>query len=159
MEINGLPMHPLIVHLAVVFVPLAAIIGAVYAVVPRWRWATRWPMVVSSVVATASVGYAWLSGRHYRDELVAAGASELRFQDHAEHADVLFWVTVTFLACALIAAWALGGPSALVSGLGARRNHAPVIEWTTVVMVVILAVLMVAMTITTGEAGARLIHG
>lgn len=158
MEINGLPMHPLIVHLAVVFVPLAAIVGAVYATVPRWRWSTRWPMVVASVVAAVSVVYAWFSGRHYRDELVAGGASDLRFQDHAEHADVLLWVTLVFLALALLAAWALGGPSALASGRGARGNHAPVIEWTTIILLLTMAVLMLTMTVTTGEAGARLIH-
>ena len=159
MEINGLPVHPLIVHLAVVFVPLAALTGAVYVTVPRWRWATRWPMVVTSVLATASVVYAWFSGRNYREELVGQGADQLHFQDHAEHADILLWVCVCFLALVLLAAWAHGGPSALASGRGARGKHAPLIEWSVTVMLLILAVAMIAMVITTGEAGSRLIHG
>ena len=35
MEFNGLPLHPLIVHVVVVFAPLAAIGGILYAVVPQ----------------------------------------------------------------------------------------------------------------------------
>ncbi|WP_235737625.1 hypothetical protein [Nocardioides alcanivorans] len=139
--------------------PLAAIFGAVYVLVPRWRWSTRWPMVGTAVIATASVVYSWFSGRNYRDELVEAGASQLHFQDHAEHADVLLWVCIVFLAVALLAAWALGGPSPLASGRGARPKHAPLVEWSTTVMLLILVVCMITMTVATGEAGARLVHG
>ncbi|WP_110208720.1 DUF2231 domain-containing protein [Nocardioides daejeonensis] len=159
MEINGLPAHPLIVHVAVVFVPIAALLAVVYALVPRWRWSTRWPMVGASLLATAAVVYAWFSGREFKDDLVDAGAEPLRFQDHQEHADVLLWLVLVFLAVVLIAAWALGGPSGLASRGGERAKHAPVIEWTTVIMLIILAVLTIAMTIATGEAGARLIYG
>ncbi len=159
MEINGLPAHPLIIHLAVVFIPLAAILAVSYAAVPRWRWATRWPMVVVSVIALLSVIYAWFSGRHLRDERVAAGVDAVRFQSHQEKADILLWVTVVFLALVLLAAWALGGTSALASGRGARGNHAAVIEWTAIVGVVILSVLLVTMGVATGEAGARLVYG
>lgn len=41
MEFFGLPLHPLVVHAAVVFVPLAALLVMVFAVFPRHRWATR----------------------------------------------------------------------------------------------------------------------
>ena len=54
MEINGLPAHMLIVHAAVVFLPLASVLALVYAGVPRWRWATRWPMVGFTTVALAA---------------------------------------------------------------------------------------------------------
>ena len=45
MEINGLPLHPLVVHAVVVLSPLAALGGLLYAAVPRWRWWLRWPLV------------------------------------------------------------------------------------------------------------------
>ena len=35
MEINGLPLHPLAVHAAVVFGPLAALLALAYAVLLR----------------------------------------------------------------------------------------------------------------------------
>ena len=47
MEINGLPLHALIIHAAVIFGPLSALAGVLYAVVPRWRDRLRWPMVVA----------------------------------------------------------------------------------------------------------------
>src|SRR3546814_19550740 len=62
MELNGLPVHPLIVHLAVVMIPVAAVLAALYSVV-RWRWALRWPMVGTSFAAPGSVVLAWYSGK------------------------------------------------------------------------------------------------
>ena len=54
MEINGLPLHPLVVHAAVVFLPCAALLALVYAAVPRWRWAVRWPMVGLTAVGAGA---------------------------------------------------------------------------------------------------------
>ncbi|CAM3358269.1 hypothetical protein NODU109028_13430 [Nocardioides dubius] len=159
MDINGLPAHPLVIHAAVVFVPLAALLAVTYACVPRWRWSTRWPMIVVSAIGLLSVIAAWWSGRELKDERIAAGAAAARFHEHQERADILIWVAVVFFVFVLIAAWALGGPSALSSGRGARGHHAAVIEWPTLVMLVILSVLLFTMAISTGEAGARLVYG
>ncbi|MBV9830859.1 MAG: hypothetical protein JOZ82_04630, partial [Marmoricola sp.] len=62
MHVNGLPLHPLVVHAAVVFVPLAAIAVGVYALASRWRWALRWPMAVLAVLAALAVQLAAMSG-------------------------------------------------------------------------------------------------
>jgi len=35
--INGLPLHPLLVHAVVVLLPLAAVGSIIIAVVPKWR--------------------------------------------------------------------------------------------------------------------------
>jgi hypothetical protein len=43
MTFAGLPLHPLVVHAAVVLTPLAALLVVGSAVLPRWRWLTRWP--------------------------------------------------------------------------------------------------------------------
>ena len=56
MEINGLPLHPLIVHAVVILGPLAGLTGLAYAFVPKWRWLLRWPLVaLSLVVATTAL--------------------------------------------------------------------------------------------------------
>jgi len=115
MEINGLPLHPLVVHAAVVFLPLAAMLALVYAGVPRWRWATRWPLVGLTAVALASIMTAYFSGKNFLDskpELKQSSAVKL----HEERAAVLFWVAIVFAVLVLLAAWALGGPSGLISG-------------------------------------------
>lgn len=159
MEINGLPVHPLVVHLAVVFVPAAALVGVAYAGVPRWRWATRLPLMISSVVALASAGAAVLSGWNLKDRLYEAGTVPAGLAMHEERAQVLFWVTACFVVFAFAAAWGLGGPSGLASGRGARGKHDPFIEWSLVVGLVLLAGLMLAMTVSTGDAGARAVWG
>src|SRR4051794_18832363 len=61
MSINGVPLHPLVVHAAVVFVPMSAL--ATFAlVVPRLRWAARWAALVLAVLAAGSVQLAAMTG-------------------------------------------------------------------------------------------------
>src|SRR4051794_32821792 len=62
MEFNGLPLHPLIVHVVVVFAPLASLGGILYAAVPRWRWWLRWPLVAAAALAAAAAILAVRSG-------------------------------------------------------------------------------------------------
>ena len=79
MEISGLPLHPLVVHAAVVFAPLAALNALLYAAVPRWRWLLRWPLVVLTLVAVGSAlvaaasGESLLESREGLESLVAQG--------------------------------------------------------------------------------------
>jgi uncharacterized membrane protein len=62
MEISGLPLHPLVVHAAVVLGPVAALAALGYAAVGRWRDWLRVPMVVVALAAVASIVAAYLSG-------------------------------------------------------------------------------------------------
>ena len=66
MEINGLPLHVLVVHAAVVLTPIAALAAIGYAVVPKWRDWLRWPVIVAVVVAVGTVWVAYLSGDDFR---------------------------------------------------------------------------------------------
>src|SRR3546814_15146881 len=116
MELNGLPVHPLIVHLAVVMIPVAAVLAALYSVV-RWRWALRWPMVGTSFAALGSVVLAWYSGK---DLLERKPELEQIIQPHQEHADIMFWVNIVCVAIVLLAALTMGGPSGPVAGQAAR---------------------------------------
>ena len=54
----GLPAHPLVVHAAVVLLPIAAIATVVVAAVPRWR---RPYALLAFVVALAAAGAIWLA--------------------------------------------------------------------------------------------------
>ena len=51
--IGGIPLHPLVVHAVVVFIPLAAIGVIAIAVVPKWR--SRFGILVVGVTAFATV--------------------------------------------------------------------------------------------------------
>ena len=61
MTINGVPLHPLVVHAAVVFVPLA-VLAVLTLLVPRWRWASRWVALVVVALAAGSVQLAAMTG-------------------------------------------------------------------------------------------------
>lgn len=106
MEINGLPLHAFVTHAAVVFGPLSALAGILYAVVPRWRDALRWPLAVVVAIAVGSIWVAYLSGE---DVVEANGPYTGEFADlvdtHQDRAGILRWVASGFAVVAFAAAW------------------------------------------------------
>lgn len=58
----GIPAHPLLVHAAVVFVPLLALLAVVYAVAPPFRSHIRWVLGLLAVAAPLAALMAKLSG-------------------------------------------------------------------------------------------------
>ncbi|GAA1478733.1 hypothetical protein GCM10009623_31790 [Nocardioides aestuarii] len=140
MEISGLPLHPLVVHAAVVLGPLAALTALVYAAVGRWRDRLRIPMVVVALAATASVAAAFLSGDNFLEtnpQLAAKPYVEL----HEERADLLLWLTLGFGAVALAAGW-------LHDRSGAVRT---VLRG----LLAVAALAVLVMVVLVGDAGAR----
>src|SRR5687768_7287093 len=112
MEINGLPLHPLIVHAVVILGPLAGLTGLAYAFVPKWRWLLRWPLVLLSLVVATTALIAVQAGQSLLDSRPELGPI---VADHADRGVLLRTWSLTFVVDALLAAWALGGPSALAS--------------------------------------------
>ena len=53
-QINGLPVHALVLHAAVIFVPLLALGAIVYALVAPWRSKIGWAVLLLGIVATIS---------------------------------------------------------------------------------------------------------
>jgi len=156
MEIAGLPLHPLVVHAAVVFVPLAALGAILLAVVPRWRWVTRWPTAAVTIVALGSVVLARLSGEDYlqqRPELAPLVAV------HQDRGELLMWFTVAFAVVVAVGVWLLRGASPLPSGRGGRASVAPVLDKVLPVLMVVAAVVVLVQVVLTGDAGTRAVYG
>lgn len=156
MEIGGLPLHPLVVHAAVVFTPLAVLGVLVFALWERHRWLTRWPTLALTAVAVASVWTAALSGTallESRPEL-----KEL-VETHQARGQLLGLVSTLLLLLVALAAWALPGPTSLASGRGARESRLPAAErWLPLALAVVaLAVLVLA--VLTGDSGSRAVWG
>lgn len=155
MEINGLPLHPVIVHAVVILGPLAGLTGLAYAFVPTWRWLLRWPLVaLSLVVATTALiavqaGESLLDSRPELEPLVA---------DHADRGGLLRNWSLTFIVDTLLAAWALGGPSALASGRGAQESRG-VIGWIAMVLLVAGSIGLMVLVFLTGDSGAQAVWG
>jgi hypothetical protein len=147
MEINGLPLHPLVVHAAVIFGPLAALGALLYAVMPRWRDRLRWPMLVLALVAAGAIWTAYLTGVNFRDskDFFTQGPLADKVDTHATWANRLRWTTTAFGVLGILAAWQHNRP-------GAAR----------VVVNVLLAAAAIGtlvLTIITGDKGAQAVWG
>lgn len=105
MEINGLPLHALVTHAAVVFGPLAALAGLLYAVVPAWRDRLRWPLVVVVAVAVGSIWTAYLSGQEVKESNEFGGEIAELLETHEDRAKILRWVASGFALVSFAAAW------------------------------------------------------
>ncbi len=105
-EINGLPVHPLAVHAAVVLVPLAGLLGVLFAIPRTRRWA-RIPLVAVAVGAALTVFVTKESGERLSavlgtDRGNADPVSKL-VQEHSERAELLFVFTLVFAVLAVVA--------------------------------------------------------
>lgn len=161
-EFLGLPTHPLLVHGAVVLVPLLALLTAVVA----WR-AAHWrragiPLSIANLVV---LGLAFLtkeSGEHLEHRLPP---SDL-IHEHAELGDVLP-VFAGLLLLSSLALWWLGRRSATSSGetttdpagATAARTRAPgvapAVRTGAALVVTLLAVATCWWTFRVGHSGAQ----
>lgn len=107
MEINGLPLHPLVVHAAVIFGPVGALAALAYVALPRWRDRLRLPMVALALLATGSVVAAYLTGRNFLQSRPELGQKPM-VETHEARAQVLLWLTLGFGLVALAAGWLHG---------------------------------------------------
>ncbi|MCC5579335.1 hypothetical protein IMZ11_27265 [Microtetraspora sp. AC03309] len=68
-EILGLPVHPLLVHAAVVLTPLLALLSVAHAALPRFRGKFDWMLVLTAVGAPVAVFVAKESGEAFERNL------------------------------------------------------------------------------------------
>ncbi|MGH9084533.1 MAG: DUF2231 domain-containing protein [Acidimicrobiales bacterium] len=100
-ELFGLPAHPLVVHAAVVLLPLAAIATLVCAAVPRARRHYAPVALGVALVATVAVGLAQGSGEELEDQV---DETEL-VEEHTEQGErVLPWAIAVTVAAAAVTA-------------------------------------------------------
>lgn len=140
--INGLPLHPLIVHLTVVLLPVTAIPAVVYVARPSLQERLRLPLLVLAVVSVAAV---WLTSASGEDLRNRTGLSGPLMDTHAHRAHLLKLATLGF------------GLVAVVIGFFDRRAG----WWRGLLhaLLVIGAVAVVVLCVMTGDAGARLVYG
>jgi Predicted membrane protein (DUF2231) len=153
---NGLPLHALVVHAAVVLTPLAAVIGIAFAIVRSWRWLLRWPLVVVALLALGTVFVAVQSGNAFRARLRLPSAI---IQAHAAAGQLLLYVMAGYAVLAVVAALTLGGPSALRSGKGARAGASGALQAVLVAVLIVGSVGLGYQVFKTGEAGSRAVWG
>lgn len=104
-QILGIPAHPLLVHAAVVFVPLLVVAALAYALVPRVRGRVGWLAVLLAIVAPAAAGLATASGDQLQRMLVARNyppAVLNQVSGHREWGDRTLFSTILLAVLTLV---------------------------------------------------------
>ncbi len=151
--IAGLPAHALLVHAAVILVPLAAIALAALCWNAAWRKHYSLPV---AIVAVAGAVFAFLAKQSggpletsVRNAASAAGAARPRFGEHPEQGDTAF-VFAMLLGIAAVGVW-------LVERYR-ERFGLPTWSPTAVYAVALIpAVLALVTMIVAGHSGAQLV--
>ncbi|TCJ31182.1 DUF2231 domain-containing protein [Nocardioides jejuensis] len=146
MTISGIPLHPLVVHAAVVFAPTAALAALAYAVVPGGRAWLRHAAALVAVVAAASVQLAAMTGDTLASTL---GGTNPLVQDHEAWAGRLQAATWVLAGIAVVAWWALPVRTVRAGQGGALLGKA------VVVLLPLAAVAVLALVVMTGHSGAE----
>ncbi|WP_336212713.1 DUF2231 domain-containing protein [Nonomuraea sp. LPB2021202275-12-8] len=110
-EVFGLPTHALVVHFAVVLTPLLVAVAVAYALVPRWRPATAWAVVLLSLGTAAAVFASWLSGPRLKEArfATAEGALADSIATHESFATPLLASALGLGAASLVLVYASRG--------------------------------------------------
>ncbi len=150
MEINGVPLHPLVVHAVVVFVPLAAL-AAIAMSFPKWRWLARWPALLLTLGATAATYVAKLTGSQLKED---RKLDSPQIETHLEWGGRLMIAMWIFAALVVVAFWAWPHVTRLSGGQD-REGRVAVLEKPLMVLVPVVAVVALVLVVLTGDAGAR----
>ena len=138
----GIPVHPLVVHFAVVLLPLSALALIALVLVPRWRRTFGWVVLAGLFIGTGATFVAKESG-----EALARRVGTP--QEHAEWGDRLPLLAVLLFIVA--AAWFWLDRRASRAGDGGRSPLTAVLG----IVAIVLALASVALTIVVGHSGAE----
>ena len=152
-QINGLPVHALVLHAAVIFVPLQAFGAIVYALVGPWRPKIGWAVALLAVVAPISTFVAKASGQALYDRLIAQGLKgpgKDILTNHMGYGGMTLWFSL-----------ALGVVTLVLVGLTVRSSSSlpKIVQIILGVIVIALAAGAGYFVFMTGDSGATAVWG
>lgn len=139
--VAGLPMHPLVVHFAVVLLPVSALALILLVAVPKWADKYGWLTLAGLTVGAGASFVAKESG-----EALAARVGDPG--SHASWGDLLPWLSVALLI--LAGAWFLLHRRGRQAGTG--RSAAATAAG---IVAAIMALVVTGVTIVVGHTGAE----
>ncbi|MGK5741186.1 DUF2231 domain-containing protein [Micromonospora sp. URMC 103] len=152
-EFMGIPAHPLVLHAAVVFVPLLALLAIGYALVPPIRSHTRWVLGLLAVGAPLAALVAKLTGDAFFHRLRTANRVSPEYvpklEAHQQLGNLTLYTTIG-LAVVTLALVYLVVPAS--SGPG-PANRA--LTWPVRILTVVAAGVSVYYVVRTGDSGAK----
>jgi len=142
----GLPLHPLAIHAAVVSVPLLALAGIAYALVPRLRARIGWVTVLLALATPLTVLVSKLSGDAFRARIAHKNLATPEIFAKIDHhrslgTQTLYWT----IALAVV-----------VLALVLLRNQPRVVSLVLIVLTVGLGLVSVWWVYRTRDAGVKI---
>ncbi|HZE40288.1 MAG TPA: hypothetical protein VE172_15900 [Stackebrandtia sp.] len=109
-HIQGVPIHPLLVHLPVVLIPLLALLMLAYVVIPGVRRHIGWAVLLATIAVPGLVYLTRQSGDVMKDEILhklrASGvdvSSKVNaINIHDGYSKVIFWLTLVLVPITLL---------------------------------------------------------
>ncbi|MGI5520294.1 DUF2231 domain-containing protein [Micromonospora sp. CA-259024] len=157
-EFMGIPAHPLVLHAAVVFVPLLALLTIGYALVAPIRPHTRWVLGLLALGAPASALLAKLSGDAFFERMRSANRVTPEFiptlETHQGFGNMTLYATIGLAIVALALVWFVPPRAAEASATdGGRRGRALTLALQ--VLSLVAASIAVYYVVRTGDSGAK----
>ena len=149
--INGLPVHPLVVHAVVVLLPLATLGTLAIALRPAWRRPYGLLVVACTAVATVLIPVSTSSGEALEERVGNPG-------EHAELGEQLIWFAVPMLLLAA-ALWWLDRRAATADGVSAGRATSLTTMRAVAALAVVAALATTVQVYRVGDSGARAAWG
>jgi hypothetical protein len=157
-EITGIPAHPLLVHAAVVLVPLLALGAVVYGVIPALRFRVRWPVALLAVAAGVSVVAAHQSGEAFERRLRAGNlASEEILEKliaHRQFGDATMYASLGLAVATLVFVLAVPGRP---PGYDGPRGGGVVLQIIFAIVLLGLSAASVYFVARSGDSGAHIV--
>ncbi|MXG91821.1 DUF2231 domain-containing protein [Nocardioides flavescens] len=148
--VNGLPVHPLVVHAVVVLLPLACLGTLAIALRPAWRERYGVLVVACAAVATVLIPVATSSGEALEKRVGDPGR-------HAELGDQLIWFAVPLLVLSLALVVLDRRQRRSVEPTGERRT--PVLTRAVAVLALVAAIAASVQVYRVGDSGAKAVWG
>jgi hypothetical protein len=156
-EINGMPLHPLIIHAPVFGIPLAFLLAGLFAF-PRTRAWARWPLLVTVLGATAATFAARESGQAFEVGLGIQPGNPVGdlIQQHEALADQLFYIMLGYAAIT-VATVLLVTPRVAVPGdpASTRRSSRGPLGVVLLGLLLVVGAVALVWVIRVGDIGAR----
>lgn len=156
-SITGLPAHPLLVHIPVAMLPLAAVGVVVMLARVAWYERYRWAVLVVAGIGTLGAILAASSGESLESQMRAKeGAEAVReIHEHAEAGELARTLAILFLvvlAVYVVVPWFLDRRSAQRAASGDTTART-LPSWARPVMMVAVAITAVASMVSIVNAG------
>jgi hypothetical protein len=157
-EFMGIPAHPLVIHAAVVFVPLLAVLAIAYAFVPFVRPHIRWVLGLLALATPIIALTAKLSGDAFLKRLQSRDLVTPDFlpklEEHQRFGTLTLYSTIVLalLTLALVYRVAPRVAAASAAGGGSSSRVLPLVLG---VLVAIAAVVALYYVVRTGDSGAK----